>query len=277
MHRILLVCALTAFAAACGRAEPAASVTPSSTAPASPSAVEPSDERVTRGNASFVLAPAIASSVESTDVPACPLDDPSDKPDGVAPQHIAFRFVAAGGSAPEPRPCSVPDFERAGIYVFSVEAFGKALPSAAAELKKLEGMFGAGALATGGRMPFVPFIDASFAVVERSRRIEFGGGQGILFLTELSIEPSTIGDQLRFVFQGLTRDAKWYVLGIFPATTTAAVPPFLADPRAPLDIMSTAYEDYLPKVSYVLSSAEDREFSPNPAALADMLATLRIE
>src|SRR5262245_7351913 len=69
-------------------------------------------QRVDYAGISFDLDPAIATEVVTAQVAACPLDNPTDKPDGVAPAHIAFRFGPRG----DDRNCSVPDLSRPGLY-----------------------------------------------------------------------------------------------------------------------------------------------------------------
>lgn len=221
----------------------------------------------------FTLDARVASGVVYGRVEACRLKQPSDKPDGVSPAHVAFRF---GADAQVPETCAVPRFDSAGLYVFPADGFRRELASAAASLAALEKLLAARSLPAGKAMPFVPFVDASFAVVERARFIDFQGGTGLLVLAELSIEPDTLGDELVFVFQGLSRDGARYVLGIFPATTSAPAIDFSVDPDAPFQEQVAAFEPYRRRVAASLAAARDAAFSPRPSRLRAMLASLRL-
>lgn len=206
-------------------------------------------------------------------VDACRLKSPTDRPDGVAPEHIAFRF---GADARVPPPCSVPGLDVAGLYVFPAAGFRRELASAPGALRALEKLLAARAMPAGAELPFVPFIDASFAVATRAHFIDFQGGSGVLVLAEVSTEPDDLGDELVFVFQGLSADGARYVLGIFPATT--GVPPirFAVDPHAPILEQTAAFEPYRRQVAVALAAAGDTAFSPRPSRLHAMLATLSL-
>jgi len=229
---------------------------------------------VAYGGVRFALDSRIASSAVPVRVEACHLDQPEDKPDGVAPAHVAF--LLGGGAATNPG-CSVPDMARAGLYVFSTAEYRRELASAGGALKALEKVLAARSLpaARGAQLPFVPFVDASFAVATRASFIDFRGGSGVLVLAELSIEPDTLGRELVLLFQGLSRDRSRYLLGIFPVRSRVPVVPFDVDPRAP-QAGQAAFEPYRAGVERALAAAGDERFSPRPSWLRAMLATLQI-
>ncbi len=79
-----------------------------------------------------------------------------------------------------------------------------------------------------------------------------------------------------FVFQGLSRDGARYVLGIFPATTSAAAIRFSVDPHPPYPEQAAAFEPYRRRVAAALAAAGDADFSPRPSWLHAMLASLRL-
>jgi hypothetical protein len=235
---------------------------------AAPALIPVSFERV-----SFALDPRVAASARPMRVEACRLENPTDKPDGIAPAHVAFHL---GPSTGPTRPCAVPDFERAGLYVFSAHDFRRDLASARAQLHELALLLRARAYQPGRPVPFVPFVDASFAVAGRPAFVNFSAGTGVLFLVELSIEPDTLGDDLVFLFQGLSLDGERYVLGIFPVESSPSVPAFAIDPQAPYHELAAAFETYRRDVASKLGAARDDTFSPRPSWLLAMLSSLRI-
>jgi hypothetical protein len=249
------------FAASCGREAARPPTTPK---PGTPVSFE---------GVSFTLDLRIAPAATSARVDACPLQNPDDKPDGVAPAHVAIRLGADAGA---PRPCSVPDLGRAGLYVFSAAEYGRTRAPAAASLRALEKLLAARAMPADGSLPFVPFVDASFAVAERASFVDFQGGTGVLVLVELAIEPDTLGDELLLVFQGLSRDRARYVLGLFPVTRAPAPKRFAIDPHALYDEQARAFEPYRREVARALAAARDEDFVPRPSWLRAMLATLRL-
>jgi hypothetical protein len=222
---------------------------------------------------SFALDPRVAASARPVRLEACRLENPSDKPDGIAPAHVAFHF---GPSTGPTRPCPVPDFERAGLYVFSADDFGRELVSARAQLHELALLLRARRHQPGRPVPFVPFVDASFAVAARPEFVNFAAGTGVLFLVELSIEPDTLGDDLVFLFQGLSLDGERYILGIFPVESSPSVPALAIDPQAPYQDLAVAFETYRRDVASKLRAARDDAFSPRPSWLLAMLSSLRI-
>jgi hypothetical protein len=226
-----------------------------------------------RHDIGLTLDPRIAKGATRAVVEACPLKHPDDKPDGVAPAHLAIRFGADAGA---PQPCSVPGLEHAGLYVFPAAEYGRALASAAASLRALEKLLAAREMPAGDSLPFVPFVDASFALSERAIFIDFQGGTGVLVLVEVVVEPDTVGDELLFVFQGLSRDGARYLLGIFPVTRAPAPKPFPVDPHAPFEEQTRAFEPYRREVARALAAARDEEFAPRPSWLSAMLGTLRL-
>lgn len=228
---------------------------------------------VEHGGVSFLLDTRIARGATPVRVEGCRLENPTDKPDGVAPSHLAFH-LGPGGEAT--RPCPVPDFERAGLYVFSADEFRRELASARVDIAELSKLLRRRVYKSGDPVPFVPFVDASFAIAERAAFIDFSSGSGLLLLVELSIEPDTLGRNLSFVFQGLTRDGKQYILGIFPAKTEVAIPPMPIDPEASFQDLAAAFEPYRREAAARLAEGPDHAFTPRPSWLEAMLGSLRL-
>lgn len=248
---------------------------PPLTSPASP-ASPPAPHVVAFDGGRVAVDPLVAATATVTAVAACPLEDPTFKPDGRAPAHVAVRFVAAGATKTAATSCSVPATGVAGLYVFPAEDFAQMWPAAKTALQGLARMLDARALPAEERMPFVPFVDASFALSSRLTFIDFEGGKGALFLGELSHSPETLGAELIYVFQGLSADRKRYVLAIIPAATKRKMAPFVSGPDVTGDALLAAFEEYRAAVDRDFASLRDEELAPPMDAVARTLSTLAL-
>jgi hypothetical protein len=241
-------------AAACGR--PAAPAAPAAAAPDRPT---------------LTPAAALATEVRRVAVAEC-VFAPDEKPDGASPAHVAFLL---GPGRADPAPCAFPDDAHPTVYVLPAADFERALPGTAGRIAELAALVAARPARPAKEPPYLPFVDASLAYVERVRYVDFVGGAGVLFLTELMIEPDTLVRRPFYVFQGLSADRRQVVLGVFPVATKVAVPPFAWTTR---DIAEAAarHEPYRQQVAAALAAADESAFAPRADAIAATLASLRL-
>lgn len=210
-------------------------------------------------------------------VPACPLLDPNDKPDGVSPAHVAIQFRGNSASAHgNPRACDFPAFDRAQFRVLSVDAWQRAAPKSRATFAALRGVLEAGTLAPGADVPFAPFVDAFPALTEHVAFVPFGKGRGVAFLTQWMIEPDSIGPALAYVFQGLSTDGKTYVLGVFPVRLRDPLPPFKAPPAEAYEQSLARYRVYAAAVAQTIRKTPEQAFAPALSQVVALLHTLRL-
>jgi hypothetical protein len=79
------------------------------------------------------------------------------------------------------------------------------------------------------KAPQIPFYDGSPELRTRATYLEFDNGSGVLYLAQYNIEAALINNRgLTYIFQGITSDGKFYILGTFPVT---------------LDFLPATYED----------------------------------
>lgn len=73
----------------------------------------------------------------------------------------------------------------------------------------------------GNQLPFLPLSNEGQLIRARMEFVDFKGGQGVHFLTQLAQGMIPINNnELIFVFQGLTSDGKYYIAAILPVTNS---------------------------------------------------------
>lgn len=150
--------------------------------------------------------------VKSEEIPEYRMPEPVWKPDFVAPKHVEFTF----------------DLEHEGwgatIGIYPIKDFPKmyaVAPELVRATKKeildLEKVLLDKNFRSNGEIPYIPFIDASQEFQTNVKLSPFNNGRGIFFVTYLSTEFALISnDHLRYIFEGLTNDGKYYVLAEIP-------------------------------------------------------------
>jgi len=210
-------------------------------------------------------------------VSACPLEDPSDKPDGVSPAHLAVIFGSRGEVPADAfKECNLPNFERVEIRVFPVEAFVKVYKQAGPGFARLRLALDTNAIQAGSEVPFVPFVDAHSAFVEHVSFLRFQNGRGFVFLTQWMIEPDSIGKSLVYVFQGLTDDGRSYVLATIPLRSRMAFEPFPYRKGEPYEDTLKRHVPYSSKIATQVRKSTDLEFVPDLATAREMFRSIRI-
>lgn len=182
----------------------------------------PAKRRAAHGGVSLTYDSSLAGEARGETVPASPLESADEKPDGVYPEHVAFRLVgrtsAPADSFHEPvvRVCPVAEYLRAfSVSPRHVEEAERAL----AELRRLIRRRPA---ALKGNVPALPFADATEAFHARVKYLRFRGGAGVAYLTQSQQDDNLInGQQASYEFRGLTDDGRFYVSATFPVGAPA--------------------------------------------------------
>jgi hypothetical protein len=186
---------------------------------------------VSYGGVNFTYDPRLASAVVAETKSANPLRCDSDKPDNVYPQHARFVFKGAyaakhdghlrkyGSLKNEASFFSPPE-----IAIYPIEGYKQAFSiskgmadSFKGQVESLLKIFAQTPSPVAGEIPVLPWIEPSPAFQIRAKRLAFGNGNGVIFLTHYDIEEDIIHNQgLGYVYQGLTSDGRFYVSGFFP-------------------------------------------------------------
>lgn len=231
---------------------------------------------------SFKYNPQIFGAVKMEEIAEQPLLNESDKPDYVTPQNRLFTFDLSTS------------FSDMYIAVYPLDDFPRmyavdkgSVEGAIKENENLKKVLKDKNFRVENQIPYLPFIDAGQTFQAKVKHFDFPGGKGILFLTfwETQFEfPSN--RQLRYVFEGLTNDGKYYILAEMPVSVD-----FLPEES------SDEYEGYkiygkekfdgkvvLKRMSEVnkkignrLENLPENEFKPKLKNLEEVISSLKIE
>lgn len=239
---------------------------------------------------SFVYDPPIASEVKMELVPASPLENETDKPDMVAPEHVAFTFSGPYALQHES------SFFSPQIHIYSISDYNNALSKSALyvqelrdEILSLKAMLSERTVSVQKEIPFLPFgIDAYQSFRAHVKYIDFKEGKGVIFLTQYNIEPSLINNSgLIYTFQGLTDDGLYYVSATFPVAAPIlskdlqsgsfedySLPEYFYDKNHQLN--EQAYQKYLTKIETKLEALPANKYEPNLTLFEKLISSLCI-
>jgi hypothetical protein len=261
-------------------------LTLSCSVPPNPNAQEQADElkEVNSAGVSFIYIASDFDGVEIKKVEKLtPPDMASYIDEGFAPEHFCFRLKDKR---------SLPAFEHGPRYFFparsfictiplkdsSVKDFGEAYPSlnwAAESLQKIL-RERPGEFEHRREVPDIPANNAGPSILSRFQYLDFRSGSGILFLTQYSQEhePNPVNnEELTLVFQGLTKDGRYYV-----AARLAITHPSL--PRG-IDFTDEIKRDmqwrYLRRAEKELDGFSEESFQPSLKSLKAMLSSVYVE
>ena len=230
---------------------------------------------------SFSYNPQIFGEVKSEEVAEQYLEEATDKPDFVAPQHCLFTFDL-----------STP-FSDMYIAVYPINEFPRmyavnqsSVEEAKKEKENLRRVLKDKNFRVENQIPYLPFIDAGQAFQAKVKHYNFQSGKGILFLTfwETQVEfPSN--RQLRYVFEGITNDGKYYVLAEMPVSVD-----FLPDDsseefegyKIPWEKLNDKAEmkrfaRVKENIGIKLENLPENEVQPNPKYFEEIISSLKIE
>jgi len=247
-------------------------------------AKRPAKRKAAHGGVSLTYDAALARDVKAETVPAEPLAEASDKPDGVFPEHVAFTLVGLQGAPansylrPLVRVCPVAEYLKA----FSVSP--RYVRIARRTLGDLRRLIRTRPAALRGEVPTLPFPDGHDAFHAHVKYLRFRGGSGVAFLTQGQQDNNLINSQqVSYEFRGLTYDGRFYVSATFPVGAAViadsrdadshegyAVPYYAAVPREP------RYRAYVGRVRRKLERLRPDEFRPSLRLYDELLTSLEI-
>jgi hypothetical protein len=210
-------------------------------------------------------------------VPAVPLENPSDKPDGVAPRHVMISlkdsYAARLGRDPS-SPYAVPQ-----IFVFptsdaSDPRFDEEFPTLRRAVADLNKLLARRAGSVTESIPFLPWADERQAFIGRKKLIRFRNGRGVLFLTQYDQEKSPVNNgSLVYTFQGLTDDNAWYVSAVFPVAAPG-LPASAAVDNPPG--FGAGYSEHIRKTTDRLNRLPAKKFTPGLGLLEEIVRSLKV-
>jgi len=263
-----------------------------------PQPCKPATKHVEFQNVSFDYDPCAFGDVKSKKIPDFRLQEATDKPDGVAPEHVRFEFDK-GPDGWEPFVEIYPVKRFPGMYAVNK----RSMREMQKEIRDLQTVIERSNFRVNKQIPYLPYVDASQDLQTHVRAIPFMGGKGIYFLTYISIEVTLVcNDHLRYIFEGLTSDGKYYVLAELPVEVSflpkdgsglddysfegfsqadlwemVANNPYAPNSNATKNAdMSKRYDAYLTGVTRRLEETNPAEFKPSLSKLEEVVASLRV-
>ncbi|HEX8148169.1 MAG TPA: hypothetical protein VF591_13395 [Pyrinomonadaceae bacterium] len=252
---------------------------------AAPAAPTPEKRTVTHGGVSLTYDASLAGEGRGETVPASPLENADEKPDGVYPEHIAFTLVGRTGGPtdsfhePVVRVCPVAE------YLKAFSASPRYVKDAGRTLDELRRLIRRRPAALKGNVPALPFPDATEVFHAHVTYLRFRGGAGIAFLTQAQQDEGLLNNQqVSYEFRGLTDDGRFYVSATFPAgapalaaTRDAASHEGYTPPRDPGGGRERQrYAAYVERVRRKLERLPPERFAPSLRLYDELLSSLRI-
>jgi hypothetical protein len=245
----------------------------------------PAKRTATHGGVRITFDVTLAREATTHTVPASPLQDASEKPDGVYPEHVAFKLVgmpdapAASFHEPVVRVAPVADYLKA----FSVSP--RYVKDAERTLGELRRLIRRRPAALKGNVPTLPFPDATEVFHARVKYLRFRGGAGLAFLTQSQQDENLINSQhASYSFRGLTDDGRFYVSADFPvgapviaATRDAGAHDGYMLPREIGGRLARRrYSAYVGRVRRKLERLPAAQFQPDLRLYDELLSSLEI-
>lgn len=205
----------------------------------------------------------------SKTVKAVPLDNPQDKPDGVAPAHVEVTMEPA----------------KVQVYAFplkeakaSPDAFTKKYPTVDSAAKDLRKMLSV--RPKSKNTPFLPWADATTYFESKSRQVSFKNGKARSFLAEYLIEPDVI-DNARLIYtaQGITNDGKYYLSLVAPVKTKALPDKGDVSKMTPAAYkkFSAGFSEFATKVGTKLDRLLPSSFEPDLDILDKLVQSIELK
>lgn len=233
--------------------------------------------------ASFTFDPAMIGEV-LPELVAAQAAEPGPGTPWAPPEHIAFTLVDTVGSqnhAPMGQYLSA----EAQIHVYPVAGLNTEVQPVVAALQQLLAEQPDAAAVTVIRpgqdtfQPALTMLPPSNAVQTFRAQVayvNFVGGRGIRYLTQLSQGPVPVSNQeLFYTFQGLTDDGAVYVAAYFPVAL-AALPATSEMSDEALTALLEDWQGYLTQTTELLNGQVADAFTPDLAALDALLSSLSV-
>jgi hypothetical protein len=206
--------------------------------------------------------------VNATIMPACILQQASDKPDCAAPKHLAFTLVGYGASQPENSFYRSPEIRIYPIAEFrKILAISPYLQTFNTEVRSLQTLLRKKPASWQGKIPYLPYVDATQSFHTHLKYIKFKGGQGVGFVVRYDLERTLVQDrQLAYTFQGITNDGRHYISATFPIAAPSL--------NLPEDGTITVHEGYQLSSSVALSDQQEKKHQGYLKRMRDKLGKM---
>ena len=222
-------------------------------------------------NVSFAIPSGVASSANTETMTS--VDTNSGAPWEIAPTHLRFTLTGyqLQGKFFEPQ-----------VYVYPADEYAQVNSVASEQIERLKKAL-AGSPLLKETLPNVPFFNAAHIIAANIQLIKFQSGSGVRELTQYDQYLAPINNhELFYHFEGLTSDARYYVIAILPITA-----PVLAEdekPESPVPVggipipPNTGPTDvYYFSVTEKLNSLTPDSFTPSLTSLDTLIQSILVK
>jgi len=179
----------------------------------------------------------------------------------IQPAHseLFFNGYALDGTFQEPR-----------IYVYSVDALINLNPAAAEQVDALKAVLADPATTPDSGLPMLPLMNASQMFQAQVQTLDFDGGSGIRYLTQMGQGLAPLNNnEMFYTFQGLTDDGSVYVAAILPVSNPVLDTGEAAGANANL-------ENQISNTGRALDEAGADSFTPSLSLLDSMVSSIQV-
>lgn len=179
----------------------------------------------------------------------------------IQPAHseLFFNGYALDGTFQEPR-----------IYVYSVHELIDLNPAAAEQVDALKALLADPAATSDTGLPMLPLMNASQMFQAQAQTLDFEGGSGIRYLTQMGQGLAPLNNnEMFYTFQGLTDDGSTYVAAILPVSNPMLDTGEAAGANADL-------ENQINNTGRALDEAGADSFTPSLSLLDSMIASIQV-
>lgn len=196
------------------------------------------------------------------------VDETSGAPWDVAPQYTLITF---DGYVLGER------FHKPQIFVYPADEFAAMNEGAATIIQELRTILNDNNPRFPDKLPHLPIFNAEQLFHAQAKKMDFGSGTGIRYISQYSQAYVQINNnELFYTFQGLTSDGKYYVAANLPIGTPlidTMTAPNITDPNFSGD----QYATYLDGVAKTLNSLAPAFFSPTLEMYDQLILSIVIQ
>jgi hypothetical protein len=244
----------------------------------------PAKRTAAHNGVSLTYDETLAREVRAETAHASPLEDASEKPDGVYPEHVAFTLVGISGAPADSFHEAVVRVSPVADYLKAFSVSPRYVKDAERTLNELRRLIRRHPAALSGNVPMLPFPDATEVFHAHVKYLRFRGGSGIAFLTQGQQDYELINNQhASYEFRGLTDDGRFYISATFPvgapvlaATRDANNHEGYMLPRELDRRQRQRYAAYVERVRRKLERLPPTSFTPSLSMYDELLSSLAI-
>lgn len=220
---------------------------------------------------SFYYDPSLAKSVQAEVLPAT--DPASDNMPAfeVNPRIVDFKFNDFVVST---------DSQTPRVMVFSVEEYQKLdSENVDKEVSALKKLLEVKPSVSSGTIPVLPIWNAAQVIRTNLKYVSFQNGEGVRFVTQYGQDISPItNERIFYIFQGLTRDGKFYISAEFPVNNPALPANYdSAMKDTNIETLAKNYQKYVSSTQDQMNGFKDDSYTPSLTLLDAMIQSIKID